>query len=129
MKLKVNAKAAENSQDISKRDDTVQKRRNQAAVRRKKVRKMRQRIIPVSRFHQYCRHQKYFCLVNTALLQRLKEMQKAMDRITVRPVIHGTAVLTLTRQELQQDISLHLNKMYQSLVRFGKEIMMVKMNI
>ena len=53
-------------------------------------------------------------------------MQKAMDRITVRPVIHGTAVLTATRQELQQDISLHLNKMYQSLVRFGKEIMMVK---
>jgi len=108
----------------------VQKRRNQAAVRRKKtekkVRKMKQRIIPVSRFHQYCRHQKYFCLVNTALLQRLKEMQKAMDRITVRPVIHGTAVLTATRQELQQDISLHLNKMYQSLVRFGKEIMMVK---
>ena len=53
-------------------------------------------------------------------------MQKAMDRITVRPVIHGTAVLTATRQELQQDISLHLNKMYQSLVRFGKETMMVK---
>ena len=87
---------------------------------------MRQRIIPVSRFHQYCRHQKVFLFSEYGSIAAAERNAKAMDRITVRPVIHGTAVLTATRQELQQDISLHLNKSYQSLVRFGKEIMMVK---
>ena len=99
LKLKVNAKTPENSQDSSQRDDIRTKKEESKSSTKKENKKDETNNDISSSIPAALPQQKVFLISEYGSIATA-EMQKAMGRITVHPVIRGTAVLIAIRQEL-----------------------------